>query len=62
MLKCKEKSYIVIIKEDLSEWVKVWVLMQTTSVAVVKFLWKNIIIKYNIFKKLVCNNRSENKK
>lgn len=51
---CKEKQYIVIVWKDMFRWIENRVLKHVTSVVVVKFLWKNIIIKYKVFNKLIC--------
>ena len=58
---CQDQKYIVVVWEDLSEWVEIRVLTQTTSAAVAKFLWENIITQHDVFNKLICNEDSENK-
>ena len=58
---CQDQKYIVVVWEDLSEWVEIRVLTQTTSAAVAKFLWENIITQHDVFNKLICNRDSENK-
>ncbi len=61
MLMCHEKRYIVVACEDLSEWIEARVLKQATFMAVVRFLWKNIITRHDVFNKLICDGGPENK-
>jgi len=56
-----EKHYIVVICEDLSDWIEAQALTQTTLLTVIHFLWKNIITWHELFNKLICDDESENK-
>ena len=48
-------SYLVLEQDDLSDWIKGKSLTVKSLSAVVKFLWKNLIYRFNIFKKLIIN-------
>jgi hypothetical protein len=61
LLMCWNKCYIVVISQDLSDWVETQALIQATSSVVTCFLWKNIITQHRLFNKLICNDESENK-
>ncbi len=61
MLLCQNKHYLIIACDDFSDWVKEWALTHTTSAAVLRFLWENIITRHDVFDKLICDSESENK-
>jgi len=58
---CWDKHYIVVICKDLSEWIEAQALAQTTSSAVIHFLWKNIITQHRLFNRLICDDEFKNK-
>ena len=52
---------LVIIKNDLTEWIKTCVLFNLRTKTVAKFLWKNIIYRFKCFESIVINENFENK-
>ena len=52
---------LVVIKNDLTEWVKTCVLFNLKAEIVAKFLWKNIICYFKCFESIVINEDFENK-
>ena len=54
------KAFIVI-KNDLIEWIKTRVLFNLKAEIVTKFLWKNIIYRFECFESIVMNEDFENK-
>ncbi len=61
MLLSQNKHYLVIAQNDFSDWVKEWALTHAMSVTVSRFLWENVIIRHDVFDKLICDRESENK-
>ena len=57
----QNKHYLVIAQNDFSDWVEEWALTHATSATVSRFLWENIITRHDVFDKLICDRRSENK-
>jgi len=57
----QNKHYLVIAWDDFSEWVEEWALTHATSTTISRFLWENIIIRHDVFNKLICDKESENK-
>ena len=51
----------VVIKNDLTEWVKTRVLFNLRAKTVAKFLWKNIICRFECFESIVMNEDFKNK-
>ena len=51
----------VVIKNDLTEWIKIRVLFNLKAKIVAKFLWKNIICHFQCFESIVINEDFENK-
>ena len=52
---------LIIIKNDLTEWIKTCVLFNLKTKTVAKFLWKNIICRFEYFESIVMNKDFENK-
>ena len=52
---------LVMIKNDLIEWIKICVLFSLRTETVAKFLWKNIICCFECFESTVMNENFENK-
>ena len=52
---------LVMIKNDLTEWVKIYTLFNLRTKTVAKFLWKNIICRFECFESVVMNEDFENK-
>ena len=51
----------VIIKDDLIEWIKTRALFNLKTETVAKFLWENIICRFEYFESIVINEGFENK-
>ena len=51
----------VVIKNDLTEWMKTRVLFNLKTKTVAKFLWENIICRFKCFESAVMNENFENK-
>ena len=51
----------VIMKNELNEWMKILVLLNFRAETVAKFLWKNIICRFECFESAVMNEDLENK-
>ena len=51
----------VVIKNDLIEWMKIRVLFNLKTKTVAKFLWKNIICRFECFETIVMNEDFKNK-
>ena len=54
------KTFIMI-KNDLTEWIKIYVLFNLRTKTVAKFLWTNIICCFKCFESIVMNEDLENK-
>ena len=52
---------LVVIKNDLIEWVKTCALFNLRTEIIAKFLWKNIICRFKCFESIVINENFENK-
>ena len=52
---------LVVIKNDLTEWMKIRVLFNLRTKTIAKFLWKNIIYCFKCFESIVINKNFENK-
>ena len=52
---------LVVIRNDLTEWMKTRVLFNLKTKTVAKFLWKNIICRFECFESIVMNENFENK-
>ena len=52
---------LVVIRNDLTEWMKTRVLFNLKTKTVAKFLWKNIICRFECFESIVMNEDFENK-
>ena len=61
LLQSKLMKTFVVIKNDLTEWVKTRVLFNLRAETVVKFIWKNIIYCFKCFESIVMNEDFENK-
>ena len=62
ILKAKSgKQYLVVAKEYLLGQLEAKALINATSKAVAKFLWKEVICKQGVFKQLSVNRGLENK-
>ena len=51
----------VVIRNDLTEWMKTRALFNLKAKTVAKFLWKNIICRFECFESIVMNEDFENK-
>ena len=58
---CMGKFYLVVARENLSEWVEDRALIRATSANVAKFLWEDVICRHGCFEKLIVNGELENK-
>jgi hypothetical protein len=61
MPECEEKSYLVVARDDLSDWVKSRALINVNVKTVAKFFWEDVICRHDVFEKLIVNDESENK-
>ena len=61
LFQSKLMKTLVIIKNDLIEWVKTRVLFNLKAKTVTRFLWKNIICRFEYFESVVMNGDFENK-
>ena len=52
---------LVVIRNDLTEWMKTCALFNLKAETVAKFLWKNIICRFECFESIVMNENFENK-
>ena len=52
---------LIVTRNDLTEWVKTYVLFNLKAKTVAKFLWKNIICRFEYFESTVMNEDLENK-
>ena len=52
---------LVVIRNDLTEWMKTRALFNLKTKTVAKFLWKNIICRFEYFESIVMNENFENK-
>ena len=57
----KLMKILVIIRNDLIEWIKTCVLFNLKAKTVAKFLWKNILYYFEYFESTVMNKNFENK-
>ncbi len=57
----KKKHYLIVVRDDFSEWAEARVLSKAKAWRRTKFLWKDVICKHNCFEKLIVNDESENK-
>jgi hypothetical protein len=58
----KEKHYLIVVRDDIFEWVKARALFEAKAWRMTKFFWKDVICRHDCFEKLIVNNESENKK
>ena len=58
----KNKKYLIIAKNNLSEWPEDKVLRNNDSESIARFLYDDIICRHKIFRKLIHNNRPGNRK
>ena len=61
MLAKRGKKYLVIAREDLSRWPKGRALASANLESIAKFIFKDIVYQYRIFKKLIVNKKPKNK-
>ena len=61
LLQSRLMKALVVIKNDLTEWMKTCVLFNLKMKTVAKFLWKNIICCFKYFESIVMNEDLENK-
>lgn len=61
MPKDRNKNYLVLARSDLSGWVEGRALSSATSELVAQFLYKDIICRYGLFRKMVVDGGPENK-
>ena len=61
LFQSKLMKALVVIKDDLIEWIKARVLFNLRAETVTKFLWKNIICRFECFESAVRNEDFENK-
>ena len=61
LLQSKLMKTLVVIRNDLIEWMKTRVLFNLKTKTVAKFLWKNIICRLKCFESIVINESFENK-
>ena len=54
-------KYLVLAREDVSSWVKGKALTTASSTAVAKFLFKDLVYYYRLFRRLVVNRGPKNK-
>jgi hypothetical protein len=58
---CDGKHFLIIIRDNFSNWVKTRVLRVIISKIIVKFLWEDVVCKYGIFKRFIIDGGPENK-
>ena len=61
LFQSKPMKALVVIKNDLTEWMKVHILFNLKAKTIAKFLWKNIICCFECFESIVMNEDFENK-
>jgi hypothetical protein len=61
MSKCEKKSYFVVARNDLSDWVESRALINVNVKTIANFFWEDVIYKHDIFEKLIINDESKNK-
>ena len=61
LLQSRLMKALVVIRNDLTEWMKTRVLFNLKTKTVAKFLWKNIICRFECFESTVMNEDFENK-
>ena len=61
LFQSKLMKALVVIKNDLIEWMKIRVLFNLKAKTVAKFLWKNIICRFECFESTVMNEGLKNK-
>jgi hypothetical protein len=57
----KEKHYLIVARDDFSEWAEARVLSEAKAWRMTKFLWEDVICRHDCFEKLTVNDDSENK-
>lgn len=56
-----EKSFLIMTRDDLSNWVKAKALSNNKFWKIIKFFWKNVICRHDCFEKLIVDDESKNK-
>ena len=56
-----EKSFLIVARNDLFEWIKVQFLSATNVDKIFEFLWKNVICRHDCFEKLIIDDKFENR-
>ena len=59
LLQSRLMKTLIIIKNDLTEWVKIRVLFNLRTETIAKFLWKNIICCFECFESIIMNKDFE---
>ena len=54
-------KYLILAREDVSSWVKERALTTASFAVVVKFLFKDLVYYYRLFRRLVVNRGPKNK-
>ena len=60
LFQSKLMKTLIMIKNDLTEWMKIHVIFNLRTETVAKFLWKNIICRFKCFESIVMNENFEN--
>ena len=60
LFQSRRMKTFVVIRNDLTEWIKTRVLFNLKAETVAKFLWKNIIYCFKCFESIVINEDFEN--
>jgi len=63
-IQAREKGrfrYLIVARDDLSDWVEAKALIRGTSETVTKFFWENIVCRHDCFGKMVIDGGPENK-
>ena len=61
MPKSRSKYFIVEVRSNFSGWVKARGIVNNNSAEVSRFLWKDVICRHGIFRRLIVNGGPENK-
>jgi hypothetical protein len=53
--------YLIIARDNFSEWVKARPLVNPNSKIIAKFLWEDVVCRHEYFERLIINKGSKNK-
>ena len=56
-----EKSFLIVARNDLSEWIEIQFFFAANVDKIFDFLWKNVICRHDCFEKLIIDDEFENR-